>query len=244
MLATPTTTTVGSWAERSLRAVLILERYGIDQHKEEALPLEEACRAHNANPEQVAAELEAATAERRPAAGDWEQMPLDELTSHIVRRHHEYMKLELPRLRKKLDFMTARHGERDNSLLNRLHEVFLEIQGDIEQHLMKEEMVLFPAIEAMARAERANAGRPAFHCGSVQGPIFVMEHEHRMVIDALENMRRITNNYTPPDYACPNFRGVWHTLQEMDADLVEHIRLEDGFLHPRAKQLEAGLAAN
>lgn len=242
-METLTALTVGGWAERSLRAILVLEKYDIHPHKDQDLSLEEACSQRGLDVAQLTAELQQATAPRHAAEGDWAGMPLSALTAHLVKRHHEYLKLELPRLRKKLAFMTSRHGERDNNLLIRLNDVYVALHDELDGHLRKEEMILFPLIESYERSQKAGVPAQRFHCGSVMGPITVMEHEHANATDALQQLRQITNNYTPPSYACPNFRGVWASLAELDADLVEHIRLENGFLHPRAAKLESELFA-
>lgn len=242
-MTTQTAVNVGQWAERSLRVILILDSYGIHPHKDQHSTIEDACRERGLNPAIVLAELERAAAPRVTMEGDWDNIPLHELTAHLVRRHHEYLKLELPRLRAKLAFMTSRHGERDNNLLNRLSEVFNPLADELDDHLKKEEMILFPLIESYERSKIDGTPARRFHCGSVMGPITVMEHEHADATQALQALREITGNYTPPSYACPNFRGVWATLAEFDADLTEHIRLENGFLHPRGARLETELFA-
>ena len=39
--------------------------------------------------------------------------------------------------------------------------------------------------------------------------------------------------------ACANFRAVFNTLKELEADLHEHIRVANDLLHRRAEALEA-----
>ena len=70
-----------------------------------------------------------------------------------------------------------------------------------------------------------------------------MEHEHREATALLAQMREITRDYVPAGYACANFRAVFHSLEELEADLLEHIRLENDFLHPRAVELEQRMLA-
>lgn len=195
--------TVGEWAAKSLRVVLIFEGYGIQHHAEESVPLEDACRKRGLDPAKVQEELEAAASFRKPVEANWAEMPTDELIRHIETRHHEYLKLELPRLRARLDKMSSKHGERDNGLLNKLHAVFCELQEELEMHL---------------------AGK---------------RREHGRTVEALAKIREITRNFDPPDYACPNFKGVYVSLQELEADLKERIRLENEFLFARLPGLEA-----
>jgi regulator of cell morphogenesis and NO signaling len=88
--------------------------------------------------------------------------------------------------------------------------------------MMKEEMVLFPMIRAGS--------------GSVANPIRVMEHEHDSAGRALERMRAVTGNYALPADACNSYRALFAGLQEFEADLHQHIHLENNILFPRAKQ--------
>ena len=233
--------TVGDWASRNFRCVVVVEKFGLDFHTEADLSLEEACAKHGLNLEIVLAELEKASAERTAVQKDWGAMTLREIIAHVIVRHHEYLKLELPRLRVRLDRMQSRHGERDGALLTRLHAVYCDLQADLEHHLHKEEMMLFPVIERYESAAQLGQLMPPPPFGTVMNPIGVMEREHDLVTQLLSQMREITRDYVPADYACANFRGVFASLEELEADLHEHIRLENDILHPRAAQIEKTL---
>lgn len=235
------TGTVGELAARNLRAALIIERYGIHTHAEMDRSLEDACVAHGANPAAVSAEIEEATNPRVIPDIDFERLPLRKLTAHIVERHHEYLKLEMPRLRTKLDKMASRHGERDDHLLEKLHAVYRGLQEELDFHMHKEEMALFPVIDAYAAADETNSPAPLPPFGTVRNPIRMMEHEHDSALNALKQLRVITRDYVPGDYACPNFRAVFHSMEELEADLIQHIHLENDILHPRAAALEQRL---
>jgi regulator of cell morphogenesis and NO signaling len=173
--------------------------------------------------------------------GDWVNMPIRQFVQHILKRHHEYLKSELPRLRPFLDKMALKHGERDGGLTSELHAVYCGLQEELELHLHKEEMILFPFIESYEAADTAGTPPPRPPFGTVANPVQMMLQEHDGAIAALDEMRRITRDYAPADYACDNFRMVFRSLEEMDADLREHIRLENTFLFPRAIELEKKL---
>ena len=180
------------------------------------------------------------TAVPRPQApADWSSAPLHSLMDHIVGTHHEYLKLELPRLAGKAAKLVKSRAEKhgDSSLVPLL-ETFLELKSELESHMWKEEVVLFPLIRNMEAAATAGVKAPPAHCGSVNNPIRVMEHEHASAERALKEMRRITNNYTVPDTACETYRTLFEALGVLEADLHQHIHLENDILHPRASELE------
>jgi regulator of cell morphogenesis and NO signaling len=44
----------------------------------------------------------------------------------------------------------------------------------------------------------------------------------------------LTNQFEVPAGACATWRALWQGLQSFDADLREHIHLENNILFPRA----------
>ncbi len=232
--------TIGEIAARFPAAAKVFQKYSIDFCCGGKRPLDEVCREKGVRPEDLMSEVEHASAPRPGAQGDWWSASLKELTGHIVATHHEYLKQELPRLGQMADKVLAVHGEKAPGVIPPLHEIFIQLKEELEGHLMKEEMVLFPLIERMESAVSAGLGIPPAHCGSVNNPIRVMEFEHESAGRALAEMRRLTSDYTPPEWACNTFRALYHGLQELEADLHQHIHLENNILHPRASRLEAG----
>jgi regulator of cell morphogenesis and NO signaling len=65
-----------------------------------------------------------------------------------------------------------------------------------------------------------------------------MEHEHDSAGRTLEMLRQVTGNYRLPDDACPTFAAMYDELQQLEADLHQHIHLENNILFPRAMELE------
>ena len=90
----------------------------------------------------------------------------------------------------------------------------------------------------MERAVANGDALPASPFGSVRNPIGMMENEHARVEELLKSMRAAARDYAAPDYACANFRAVFNTLKELEADVHEHIRVENDILHRRAEALE------
>ncbi len=229
--------TVGEIAAEYPASARVFEKYQIDFCCGGKVPLEDACRARGVDPRQLREELAQATQANGAGAPDWTQASLSDLIRHITGTHHEYLKSELPRLSALLAKVQNAHGAKHGEMLTELGGVYDGLREELDAHLMKEEMVLFPLIQ---RIENGQAGAAASHCGSVNNPIRVMMHEHDSAGDALARMRQITSGYTLPDGACNTFRALWFEFQEMERDLHQHIHLENNILFPRAARLEAG----
>lgn len=220
----------------------VLESLGIDYCCGGRHPLAVAAKEAEVELPRVLAALNDAILHPTPVAGparkDWNEATLAKLIEHIVDTHHAFMKRELPRVESLFAKVTKAHAKHHGAMLGKLHPVFSGLRAEIETHLMKEESILFPGIRRM-EAE-VKAGRPVMpmHCGSIHNPIAQMEREHENAGEALARMRQITGDYALPADACPTFVALYELLRAMEADLHEHIHMENNILFPKAQDME------
>lgn len=232
------TTTVGQLvAERPGRA-RVFEQFGIDYCCGGKVPLQEACATGGIEAQAVLRALHQADANPAPTdSADWAHAPLAELITNILETHHAYLRRELPRLTQIAGKVLEVHGTRHPEL-SEVQAVYDDLRAELQMHMMKEEQVLFPMIQAM----EADGVVAAAHCGSVQNPIRVMEHEHDSAGAALLRLRTLTGGYIPPADACNTYRAFLSGLAELEQDLHQHIHKENNILFPRAVELEAALS--
>jgi len=227
-------TTVADIATTDPATIRVFQRLQIDFCCGGKVPLADVCRDRGLDSASVLAELRAAGQEGDDGT-DWRARPLIDLVTWIQSRFHERLREELPRLSKMLAKVIARHGDRLPETLRPLRSTFDQLQTELLEHMAKEDAVLFPAIVALESGAAAHAGPASWEW--LQQPIAVMEQEHDDAGAALERIRRVTRNYTPPDWACPTFRGLYHGLLELEQDMHEHVHLENNILFPRAATL-------
>lgn len=232
-----TTLTVGSLVtERPSRAE-VFEKHGIDYCCGGRKPLAEACRERGLDEAAVIADLEASDgAHRDEAEPRFADMGLSELVDHIMETHHAYLRTALPRLAGLTEKVANAHGTRHPEVLE-LKSVYDNFHMVLNQHMAKEEAVLFPMLRQMAVG-----GGGASHCGSVANPIRVMMLEHDDAAADLERFRALTGGYTPPEDACNTFRVMLHAFEELEADLHRHVHLENNVLFPQAIAAEESMA--
>ena len=65
----------------------------------------------------------------------------------------------------------------------------------------------------------------------------IMEAEHEQAGAALARLRELTGGYTPPEDACPTFRGLYYGLAQLEHEMHVHVHLENNILFPRAGRL-------
>ncbi|MBI1896195.1 MAG: iron-sulfur cluster repair di-iron protein [Acidobacteria bacterium] len=231
--------TIAEIAAGSLAAVRVFEHFGIDYCCGGKRTLDEVCREKGLRAEAVEAELAAAGRSRDVETREWSTAPLGELAAHIVNTHHEYLRRELPALSARVAKVHSVHSAAHPERLAGLPGVFEELHAELEMHMRKEEMILFPAITAFEAAV-ASGRRPAPPpFGTIANPIRMMEMEHESAGSALTEMRRITNGYEIPEYACATYRAMLGGLAALEQDLHLHIHLENNILFPRAIELES-----
>lgn len=214
----------------------IFERLGIDYCCGGKRPLDEVCAEKGLDPDTLLKTLHACDAIPVEDTRDWRTAGMSELCDHIVATHHAYLRAELPELLELVKKVATVH-ELDHPELQQVRATFEALKEELEQHMMKEENILFPMCRQMEHA----VGMPEFHCGSVNNPIRVMEHEHDIVGQALQSMRTMTNAFKPPANACSSYRLMLEGLEKLEADIHQHVHKENNILFPMAAAQESAL---
>jgi regulator of cell morphogenesis and NO signaling len=220
-------------------AARVFENLGIDYCCGGKQTLEQACRASSVPLDKAIYALEVARHSGNATTNqiNWHVVPLTEVITHIKSAHHQYTRQEIARLGPLFDKVCSVHANNHPELLQ-LRETFQGLAQELTTHLMKEEMVLFPYIERMEESvlQREPILPPPF--GTVQNPVAMMEHEHVSAGNALRALRATSNGYTAPPDGCVSFQTLYKTLAEFEADLHQHIHLENNILFRRAIALE------
>ena len=229
-------TTVREIALDQPASIRVFERLGIDYCCGGRKPLAQACAERSLDLQSVLAALES-TGASKDASTDWATAPLESLCEHIVTTHHEYVRREIPRLGQFATKVVARHGG-DRAELPQIEQLIKTAGDELLEHLGKEEAMLFPYITNLER-NLATCGPRSLGCfGAVRNPIRVMMAEHDAAGEILARIRALSHDYTPPEGACPTYRGFYQGLAEFESDLHRHVHLENNVLFPRAIEME------
>jgi regulator of cell morphogenesis and NO signaling len=170
---------------------------------------------------------------------DLAAISLTELVNHIQSTHHAYLRDALPKLAQLTKTIAALYGDRDPRL-SKVRDTFGMLALELSQHLLKEEICLFPVIRLMDGGGQC-AGE---HFETLASPIRQMESEHGDAHSALESLRDLTDGYAPPEWACETYRSLLAALAHFEYDLRLHIHKEDEVLFPRALKMEAASRAS
>ena len=236
-MPTKTEKTVGELVLENPAAARVFEKFGVDYCCGGGTSLSEACRRANIRLEEVIPALE--KLESAPVERDWQSAPLSELAQYIVDQHHTFTREELKRLEPLIAKVVGVHSKNHPELI-RVQSLCRELSSELPMHMMKEEQILFPYIAEMEAAVTRKRGLPSAMFGTVQNPVRMMMMEHDSAGHSLHQMREATNGYALPADACTSYRVLYEALQAFEADLHQHIHLENNILFPRAVKMEDG----
>jgi regulator of cell morphogenesis and NO signaling len=202
--------------------------------------LHEACLEAGTPAEEILKRLREPSEPARPEDANWTSAPLGELTRHIREKHHQYVREAIKRLRPLAEKVKGKHGENHGELAE-VEQLFLAVAGEMSMHMQKEEMILFPYIEAIEQAAKGGLTLEPPFFQTVQNPIHMMMKEHDTAGDLVKRIRKASGDYTAPADGCTSYQALYQELREFEADLHEHVHLENNILFPRAVALEAAI---
>lgn len=206
----------------------VFKAYGIDFCCGGGRPLETAIKEQRLNGKEILGKLDKAyeEAERIRNKVDFRAMGSRDLVDYIVNTHHVYMRKTLPLLGELTAKVLRAHGTGHRELF-KVHRLFNNLRTELEQHLIKEEELLFPLIKGY------EADKTHGMLQEINNELNETEDEHEAAGDILKELRKITGNYEIPADGCSTFETAYRLLQEMEADLFQHIHLENNILFRR-----------
>jgi regulator of cell morphogenesis and NO signaling len=209
--------TLGSIARHIPGATAVLRRHRLDFCCRGDATLADAARVQGVDATKIAGELRALA----PVPAEVSDEPLP-LIDHILERYHETHRRELTELivmARRVEAVHAGHPELPRGLARMLEHA----AEALEEHMQKEERILFPMI-------RAGLGSVAV------GPITVMRHEHVEHGERLRQLELLTHGHVPPADACTTWQALYAGTSKLVDDVMQHIHLENNVLFPQFTQ--------
>lgn len=233
--------TIGELVANDYRKAEVFKKYGLDFCCGGKKTLHDACSSKGLDIVQIEKELQILDSISDLPSEDYSSWDLSFLADYILNTHHKYVKRAIPIIYEYVVKVSNVHGERHPEA-NVIAEKFLMITDELNRHMCKEEDVLFPYIKHLSIAADNGMKIESSPFGTLKNPINMMEHEHDVVGKLMDEIRILTNNYTPPADACTTYKLSYAKLKEFEDDLHKHIHLENNILFPKAIELEKELS--
>ncbi|WP_096515513.1 iron-sulfur cluster repair di-iron protein [Clostridium perfringens] len=158
---------------------------------------------------------------------DWREKSSEELINHIVETHHG----ETFRLLREIDLLMVKvfkvHFSHNPELLMKVHSLFGKLKCELEEHLLKEENILFPLMIKYDQAKDKEEKK------EIEGDIRIIVNEHEAAGDILKELAEVTDDYKVPEWGCISFKLLYDYLHDLEKDLFIHIHKENNILFPR-----------
>jgi regulator of cell morphogenesis and NO signaling len=201
----------------------VFQRHRIDFCCRGNVTVGTACRDLHEDPEALFAELERAVRDRTGEAeeDDLRTFSTPALLARIVDRHHGFLRRALPRIEPLLAKVAVVHGEHNPKLIS-VRGAFVDLVEMLSPHLDFEEEILFP--------ELAAPGGPS---PKALAHLQEMNAEHLAVGTKLAQIRALADDFTTPDWGCSSYRAMMSELRNLEADILQHVHVENHVLMPR-----------
>lgn len=200
----------------------IFKEFGIDFCCGGHRNLAEVVKEQNIDGAKLRKRLEEAYEERKDSyesqGNRFEAMSPAVLTTYIEDIHHAYTRRVLPQIAEYLTTVLRVHGKQHQELFE-VYRLFGQLKADLEQHLLKEETMLFPEL-----------GELEGNQDEITKLTEMIIREHEAAGEVLVALRRITNNYSVPEDGCETYAITYRLFEEMETDLHQHIHLENNIL--------------
>ena len=206
-------------------AAEIFKKYKIDFCCGGHRPLAEALQEMNLDAKPVLKKLEDAYEQAQKLTGqvDYRSMAPADLVDYIINKHHVFVKRIMPEISELATTILRVHGPNHTDLFQ-VHKLFHTLKTDLDQHLIKEEGILFPMIKAYAADPSADL------LEKIRDQVGETEDEHVAAGNILKELRQVTADYQVPADGCTTYRKTFRKLQEFESDLFQHIHLENNIL--------------
>ncbi len=177
---------LGELVTDDFRVAEVFKHAGIDFCCGGKKTLAQACREKNIDLKSIKEEIQAM--EKAPALPDmnfkdWEP---GFLADYIINTHHKYVLKTLPDLAYYTNKIASVHGQNHPELII-IARLFAEISRELQQHLQKEEEVLFPAIKAAVQNNTIELQ------SVISSEIARMSNEHEFAGGAMDKINELTD---------------------------------------------------
>lgn len=221
----------------------VLYYFGIKFYDYSEKTLEEVCSEKGLNIKTVISSLE--TVSTSPAENKLSlvSFPVDLVIEYLKHSHYIFIKQKLPYIAKLIESLPA--TSKDHFLLIQdLKLVFPLFVEDFIHHIYEEEDSLFSYVLMLNKALDGvkNVSKIFYAMEKYSLQEFATEHEHND--DEMKGLRSITQNYSLIPENDLHLRVIFAELKSFEENLIQHARIENEILFPKALELEIDIKKN
>ena len=228
--------TVADVVTENIKTADVFKKHGIDFCCGGGISLEKACSKNNIDYNLLISELSNLST-KTSSSTNFNSWKLDFLIDYIVNEHHKYVEENIPLLKQYAAKVAKVHGHFYKELIE-INDLIITVSNELTTHMKKEELILFPFIKKLVKANNEGRSVSIPHFGTINNPINMMEEEHDDAGEIFKRISQLTNKYSTPEGACNTFKALYSKLEEFEDNLHQHVHLENNILFLKARKLE------
>ncbi|MBC8287943.1 MAG: DUF542 domain-containing protein [Nitrospinae bacterium] len=225
--------TIGVLVNKIPGSAKVLEELGVDYYCHGNKSLAEACTETGYDPDGILEGIYNTVPENTPRSErDLSKAGMYRLLDHITEEHYGFVLGATPQLTRLIKQVVTRHGKSHPDLIE-LDNLFALLCEELGRHMLKEENFLYKL------TRQFESGNEIENLGD-ELPVKQMrflEQEHLNATNLISKIRRLTNGYVVPGYACSIYRSMIYKMKRLEFDLHRHIHEENNIIYPRALQI-------
>lgn len=231
----PETATVGEIVAQNYHAAGVFRRHGLDFCCGGNITLKSACEKNQLYVDEMIQELLNIPWNQPAADENYMAWQPDYLIDYIEKTHHTFVRSKTDEIAVYAAKVAHVHGERhpENKLI---YDHFISLARELMQHMDSEEKRVFPLIKDIYRARVSGKPVGPEETEALQKELELMTAEHEAAGDLMAAIRKLSNNFTPPDDACATYRILYQNLAGFESDLHKHVHLENNILFRKAEK--------
>ncbi|WP_114749316.1 DUF542 domain-containing protein [Pleomorphovibrio marinus] len=227
--------TISEIVSKDYRTSTLFTAMGIAYSWQGQETLDQVCKRKKLNLEQVLNKLLALLHSPTERDFDFTYWPVELLVDYIVQKYHRYIRSRVPVIKQVLNKLLFSSGE-DYTLLYQVLGLFEKGAAELEKHMAREELILFPYIRKMAPDEKGLRKFDAPHFDGVRNSILGMIRDHEREGERFQQIKSITKDFQSPKEADENYKIAMGLLRDFDHNLRKHLHLENNILFPKVLQ--------
>jgi regulator of cell morphogenesis and NO signaling len=228
--------TVGEIVAWNYNAAGVFRKYGMDFCCGGGVSLKEACEKRNVRLDEVLDRLKDLEKETINGPGNFMAWEIPYLIKYIEDTHHRYVRRKTDEIAAYAQKVAKVHGDRHPENIG-INEAFTELAYEMLKHLQAEEETVFPLIEGISQKRKKGETVSEVEINRLKSELAEMENDHDGAGGLMKKIRELSNDYTPPQYACSTYQILYKNLEGFEQDLHKHVHLENNILFKKAEEL-------
>ena len=220
--------------------ITFFEKYNLDYYQNGNITLENACEKNQLDFSKIDQELNAWIEENHePLLPKLQDYSVQQLIQYIDTTFHAKEEEDLARVNTLLNELSAKESlpSRVNYLTKNIGLEFNKLSLQLIEHCKSEELTFFPYIKKLLDVKNSKSNFSSHQISLIKNPIRVIENEHRDSLQALNELKELTENFHAIEGE-EAYNQLMEALKTFNRNLHLHFHIENNLLFPKLLEIE------